>query len=364
MSNIVKQIENYISRFVSFTDEGYTFPIALWTIGTHLFESFDAFAYVTITSDTKRSGKTRLAEMVSFLCWRPKQFGAMTPATLFHTIDAEKPTIFFDEAEVLSSESANTMRAVLNMGYRRGQAVPRKVAEYYNPETQTMSQVKDFVVYCPKVFILIGDVMDTLRDRSIVIRMKRGEPKERFTFELAKTEALPIVDQIKNQTDSIRSRVKEAFLSFNGVEFLTDRDEEIWTPLFILCSVLCPERIAELSRIAVDMATEKTQEKREYVNLQGQEKKAEDDEYAKKLLADLHAVINGEKWIRTSDALDKLKALPTSPWRKFRGDGLTAMDMGFMLSRFGVSPQNIRPPKSRQVFKGYKREQVADALKK
>src|SRR5207247_3545549 len=55
-------------------------------------------------------------------------------------------------------------RSVLNGGYRKGATVTRRGLTY--------------AVYSPKVFILIGDVFDTLRDRSIVIEMWRGRSEE------------------------------------------------------------------------------------------------------------------------------------------------------------------------------------------
>jgi hypothetical protein len=80
------------------------------------------------------------------------------------------------------------------------------------------------------------------------------------------------------------------------------------------------------------MATEKTVEIKRHTNLQGAERIAEDDEYSKRLVRDLLTVMGTGKHVWTNDALPKLFALPTGPWRKFRGDGLTPHDMSNMLN--------------------------------
>jgi hypothetical protein len=355
---IIDKIEAFFNRFATFTDN-YSFPLALWTICTYLWPDFDAFPYVVITSETKRSGKTRTAELLSFVSSNPRMFGAMTAASMFRIIREVKPTIFFDEAEVLSGESAGVMRSVLNMGYRKGQKVPRTEGK----------QVVEFDVYCPKVFILIGDVMDTLKDRSIIVRMRRAEAKERFVYENVKNEGAALRDEISEMLERRKSEIVEAFYASKGIKFLTDRDEEIWTPIFVLASVICPERMEELSRIAVDMAMEKTQEKRRYTSLADAEDSAQDEEYAIRLLADLHSAIGKDDAVSSKDAVERLRAMVTGPWRKFRGDGITMHNIADMLSRFGVRPQPVRIGKGRKgsnanVTKGYKRQMVADALKR
>ena len=354
--NLVSKIEKFIGKYITFSDASYSLPVALWVIGTFLWPDFDVFPYLVITSDTKRSGKSRLAELIGFCCSNPVPSGALTAAALYHTMAASQPTMFFDEAEVLSNEAANNMRAVLNMGYRKGQTVRRVIG----------NDVKEYPTYCPKCFILIGDVFDTLRDRSIVIRMRRGEPKERFVYDAAKGEGDAIREEIAAVLEAHKSEIINAYMNFKGLDFLTDRDEEVWSGLFVIASILTPGRVTELTRAAVDIATEKTALKRSYKDLEGAEQKAEEEEYSVRLLRDLYTVINGDKAITTADALDRLKNLPTAPWRKFRGAGLTAMDMAYLLNTHDVRPTTIqigKGRKDRRVLKGYKREQVAVALK-
>lgn len=352
LSKLLREAESYLLRYVTYSTPDYAFVAALWGAATYLWPHFDAFPYLVITSDTKRSGKSRFAEILSFMSANSRNIAGMTPATVFRCIRDENPTLFMDEAETLTSEAASMMRAVLNVGYRKGQVIPR----------MGKMGVEDWPAYCPKAFILIGDVYDTLRDRSIVIRMKRAEAPSRFLYEVAKVDGADLGTLLKESLEEYRDTIMTEYMSENRLAFLADRDEEIWLPLFAVASVMCPDRITELQRIAVDMATEKTSEARRYTNLLGAEKEAEEEEYARRLVHDLLAVMHGNRFVYSTDALPLLRELPTGPWRRFRGEGLTAIDMANMLSRFGLAPKNIKSGTKKRgtvVRKGYTREAVA-----
>lgn len=357
---LIVKIENYINDFVTLHDPQYSLPIALWIVGTFVFPLFDAFPYLLITASTKRSGKTRLSEMIGFACSNPRNFAAMTGPTLFRSIEDESPTIIFDEAEQLSSEAAGTMRSVLNVGYRKGQTIPRTTA----------NGIKEYPTYCPKVFVLIGKTFDTLKDRSIVINMKRAETRRRFTFDIAKEEGGVIREMIAAATKHEQSAISDAFLSHPGLPFLMDRDEEIWTSLFVLCSIFCPGRITELQAAAADMSADKTVEGAAYTSTKESEEAANKAEYAEKALVDLFSVFIADgPVIRTEDAVNAMRAIPTSPWRRYKGDGLNAIMLADLLDVFHVRPMRIAIPrkgagkKNQEYFRGYKRSQVEAAMR-
>lgn len=365
--NLIEKIESYVNSYLTFETEGMSLPIALWMIGTHCFQSFDAFAYVVITSKTKRSGKTRLSEIMSFASSNPMNFSAMTPSTLFRVINPDPkryysesnpfipPTVVFDEAESLSSEAAGTMRSVLNAGYRKGQTVPRTVGQ----------DVIQFKVYCPKIFILIGDVFDTLRDRSIVISMMRGEAKRRFLYDDAQQEGAVLRAEIGTEVVKHSKMIVDAYKT-NRAQFLSDRDEEIWAPLFAVCRVLCPNRTRELQRIAVDLCAMKTADKSIYKNLELFESQSEQLEFANRAAVDLLAVINGDKAISSADAVEKMRDLDLSPWRTYRGKGIDQHSLADLIASIGIPAVNIRFGKGRadsKVLRGYRRLDVEVVVK-
>lgn len=349
-SSIVHAIETYLARYASFSNPDYPFVVALWVVGTYLFSHFDAFPYLVITSDTKRSGKSRLGvDLMGFLAHNPQNITGVTAASVYRLIaDDNPPTIIIDEAETLSRESESNTRAVLNAGYRRGSTVPRMNAS---------GELEHWPVYCPKVFILIGDVYDTLRDRSIPIRMHRATPRERFVWNAAQGEGREIAARVALAVKERDSDAAVAYARHQGLAFLTDRDEEIWTPLAVVCALFAPDRLAELHRVAVDVATEKTAPAHRHVELKDAEADATNAEYAERLLSDMVTVTGGDSQLYSADAIERLHAIPTAPWRKFRGTGLTAIDLGNIMERFDVHPKMIRTGSKKnnaRVARGYR----------
>src|SRR5271168_3705825 len=88
-SELVSTLENTFRKYMAL-DPGLPLVLALWTLATHLFDCFDAFPYLAITSPTKRCGKTRLAEIVGLLARNGQRLVGATQAAIFRTIQAQE----------------------------------------------------------------------------------------------------------------------------------------------------------------------------------------------------------------------------------------------------------------------------------
>ena len=351
---VTNDVRAYLEQYVTFVTDDQSTVVALWSIATHFWPEVDAFPYLAITADTKRAGKTRLSELIGFIASNPFPVAGATAAALFRAVRDEQPTLIIDESESLASEAADTMRAFLNVGYRRGQSIPRVGKK----------GVEQWPAYCPKVFIAIGDVMDTLRDRCIIIRLHRGTPRERFLYEIAKADGHALRERISDMVTRRKDDILSAYMGSEQLTFLNDRDAEIWLPLFAIAEAVAPSLIPDLTRMAVDIAVEKTAPKRSYVASGGAEMAAQDNEYKVRLVNDLLRVMKPtEAQLGTAELLARLFEEPTMPWRRFRGEGLNPYMMGDMLGQFQVKPRNIRDGKGRKakVIKGYRREDIAAA---
>lgn len=355
MENVLSKTRGFLNRYMVFPAQDHAIVTALYCAVTHLWQHFDALPYLHITSVTKRSGKSRLAELMQFVCNNPvSAAGAGGAASLYRSVEDEQPTIFMDEIERLSSETGSVMREMLNVGYRRGGVMRRWSAQ----------GAEEFPAFCPKVFIGIGDLYDTLRDRTIAVKLVRGKPPMRFLYEVAKTDGAALRDEMHRVVQENKVAILDSYARID-LSFLSDRDEELWLPVFAVCSVIETEMVEELKRIAVDMATEKTTPARRHVELEESEEQAATNEYGERLLIDLHALMLQSKkpYVLSADAIDALKAIPTAPWRKFRGDGgLDPIDMSNLLARFtNVKPVNIKVSRG-VVRRGYRKDDVAKAL--
>ena len=341
---LVKSLESLFARYLSI-DARVLLVLACWSIATHLFAAFDAFAYIAITSPTKRCGKTRASELLELVCLNPLRTVGITAAALFRLVELKKPTLIIDEAETLRSrdEKASAVREILNAGYRAGQKVWRcNDAKAHEPQS--------FETYCPKVLVLIGNLTDTLSDRCIPVAMRRrngGAISDRFRMARVREESAPVRTQISEWTHENAELVKMWYLE-NALTFVEDREEELWLPLFAVCAIAAPSRLAELESTARQIA--------------GLKSAAEPTDFGIKLLDDIKGTFESKKQERLStlELLQELNCSDESPWSTWvQGRELNARGLASLLRPFGIHSQNVRTEAG--VLKGYSAESFKDA---
>ncbi len=348
------------------TNANYPLPLALFAAMTHCWEEcFDVVPYLGFTATTKRTGKSNTTKLESFLSLRPLFTASITKAALFRTIDAIKPTLAFDEAEEEFSKLRSEFRAILNNGYKKGGCVIRAQGK------ATVS----YDVCCPKLYNMIGDPYETLRDRSILVVMTRGEAH----IEFSEAEAKPTGERIAAHLHALildhKNEIEKTYLNYtqhhNPLRFLNARDREIWKPLFAICQVLMPTRLTELEQTAVDICTLKTRTARRFTQLRDEETKADALEYGERLLRDMAIAMKDLRQITTSELIRELRSFRTSPWRTYAGTGITedkagAMLLAGLIAPFSVFPKTIRVKLDGQphsTAKGYVTAEVIRAVK-
>jgi hypothetical protein len=343
--DVIGVVESFIRRYAVMPDAAYL-PVALWCAATYLAEIFDAFPYIAVLSPIKGCGKTRVLEILEQLCgkaWR----GTFPTAAALYRMMAEVPTLLLDEVEALRSkqvsEVSQAILAVLNAGYRKGATVPR----CDGPK----NKLEYFPVYGPKAFAAIGNLPGTLADRSICIRMQRRTHDQviaRFSCRRTPKEAMPIRMALQGWAQRRGVAVEEAYDKMADLDFLGDRDTELWTPLFAICGIVVPDRVPELKQCALALTQTKTADD-------------VDDSLPLKLLADVREVWPGKKeQLSTVSLLDKLKAISDSPWCE-AGHELTPRRLSQLLRSFKVRPRQIRTAPDETV-KGYLRQEFVNAF--
>lgn len=360
--DVVTLVQKFFEKYLYFNDSNYAFLMALWTVATHVHQEVSTFPYMVITGMTMQSGKSTAAELSSFCAANPASINSITPAQLFRMIDGEAPTIYVDEAEKLNREN-HPCREIINSGYRKGQTVRRTVGK----------ETKEFKLYGPKCFILIGTTYSTLNDRSVVVKMQRAtlEQRQHLAFYdqgVAKSEGESIRESIANEINAgAKYDITEHFVNTTTeLQFLSARDAEIWRVLIATAKTFCPGRINEAKKVAADIAGEKSapvvRESKE------EEEKAHNEEYKLRLLADMLRACNGEKMIPSSEVLPRLFALDIAPWRKYKGRGITIDEVGMLMGLCGINSKAIqvgKGRKNRKVVRGYSRvdlQNAADSL--
>jgi hypothetical protein len=361
---MISKIEAYLRSYLSFPDDKYLLPLSLFAVLEHCWdECFDEVPYLSVSATVKSAGKTRVLELLSFLAGDEKAVlvdGSVTVAALYTEID-QKKVILIDESERLHNPHSQ-FRPILNGGYRRGQVVLRKIG----------GENVRFSIFCPKVFAQIGDLHDSLRDRCILVEMQRtmsGNRRE-YVRQIAKEEGNAIASEIAVAVSKRIEEICDCYLNYHNLhsslEFLPDRDREIWKPLFTLCQVFAPERLSKLGPSAIDIATLKTLPIRRFEHLREAEEKARKLEYGERLLRDALTVVGHRDRITTAELVKGLRDIPTSPWRTYEGEGVTDISLAAMLKLFGVDPRTIRvKPKSEpnSTAKGYYRADLLGGAK-
>jgi hypothetical protein len=327
--SILAKLESYFSKYVAAPSD-YHFVAALWASMTYIYRSLDTVPYLCVTAMTKRSGKTLFAvDLLGPVCSQAMNATGMSGPVLWRKMEENDGGVFFvDEAESLSSEAGSKLRSALNIGYKRGQTVPIVVG----------GKVVDMPVFGPKCFVLIGDVNDTLRDRSIVLYMRRATPEAtsklaRFVSVNVEAEAAAIGAELGEVMAENAGAILEAYHNADSLEWLSARDAEIWLSLFAICSILAPERVEELKRIATDLSADKGSDAMKFSaeSAQDAEKKAERAEYCVRLIKDLATICGARKYVTSEEVVGALKAIPTAPWRRYKGRGLNDQDIGYLL---------------------------------
>lgn len=219
LGDVLGDIQNFITEYVSLTDS-QALVIPLWVCHTWLMEHSACTPYLSITSKTKRCGKTRLLEVCELLVRNPLRTSSITEAALYHALSAETMTLLMDEVDTIfkGDRSRELLRAVLNASYRRGSPVYRMKGQ----------SVEAFDVFSAKMIAGIGMLPDTVADRSIPIQMERGSPVSRFRY----SEGL-------EQSADLKARLKAACKGFVPVQDpvlpdLNDRAQDSWEPLLAI----------------------------------------------------------------------------------------------------------------------------------
>jgi Protein of unknown function (DUF3631) len=341
---VLDGIVAFIRRFVALSDE-QTALIGLWVVHTHAIDAADCTPYLHIKSAEKRSGKTRLLEILALVAARSWLTGRTTAAVLARKTAAESPTLLLDETDAAfraGQEYSETLRGILNAGYRRGGVTSLCVGQGANITYQ------DFAVFSPKAVAGIGKLPDTVADRAIPIELKRRKPSEkleRFRMRKVEGEAAPLQEAAASWAETRVEALAKAEPELP--EELDDRAQDIIEPLLAIADEIGGEWPPRARDAAVALLTGEHREDSESLGV--------------RLLRDVRDAFDAEgaDRLRTIDILTALNARDDAPWGSLRGEALGARGLARLLKPYGVKPDQVWIDGANQ--KGYMRSWFADA---
>ena len=318
------EVLELINRHVILT-RGQAVSVACWIIFTYGFESMRICPQLLINSPSKRCGKSTLLELIMCLVLRPLPAANISPAAVFRSIEAWKPTLLIDEADTFLNKGGNEeITGILNSGHNRSLAFVVRTQEIggeYSPVR--------FSTFCPKVIAMIKAPADTIIDRSIVITLVRKLSTQRV-------EALAI-DAKEKMLDTRRRIVRWTADNLDAVKFDiesapimgNDRARQNWAVVAAFAQVMGPHAHAALLQAAVELS-----------NTVGIEENMEID-----LLNDIRDLTLAEKkvFIQSSVLVKELVKLKERPWCELNhGKELTENKLARLLKPFKIAPEKFR----------------------
>jgi hypothetical protein len=345
-AQLLDAVRAYLRRYVVLSDVQADAE-ALWTLHTHAFPAAEATAYLDINSAEKESGKTRNLEALELVVAKAWLTGRVTAAVLVRKVAAETPTLLLDESDAVfngDKEYAETLRGVLNTGYRRGGKASVCVGQGAN------IGYRDLSTFAPKAIAGIGKLPDTVASRSIPIRLKRrapDEPVERFRRREALEYAEPLHQWLTSWAEFSVERLEFVATEIPGS--LRDRAGDVWEPLLAIADMAGGEWPTRARAAAVALSGETA---------------AGDDSIGVRLLAETRAAFGERDRLSTEELIGRLCEDEEAPWSTWhKGARMSPRSLSGLLRRFDIGSRTIRLDGS-ETAKGYLREQFEDAWRR
>ena len=316
--------------------------IAAWALFTYLWDAFDVYPIINVTSVVPGCGKTTLADVLNTLVNRPLKCEHATGAALYRTIELYSPTLIIDEADSFL-DGNEEHRGLVNSGTRRGGCVIRCVGDDHVP--------RKFSTVGPRAILGIGKRDATVYDRSISFDLQRKtetDKVERITSIVRMEKGLlPHRRKMRRWADDHFTQLQGSDPQMPDLR--TDRAHDNWRPLFAIAGLVggdWPERVQEAA-LAID----------------GRGTAGEDANVKILLLHDVDRIFEKreESTLRSKSICEDLAQMEDRPWPEWsRGSVIVPSALARQLKGFKIKPKAIRFGEN--TYSGYHRDNLKDAL--
>ncbi|WP_236147354.1 DUF3631 domain-containing protein [Mycolicibacterium sp. CH28] len=337
-SDLLNEVRDAIRRYCVLPGEHQLVAVVLWCALSHLLTEFDYAPRLVIRSAEKRSGKSRLLEVVDALVYSPLRAVNASVAFVFRSLDEDPPpTLLFDEADTVFgsktvSDKHEDLRGLLNAGFQRGLPFGR----VGGPNLAT----QQFSTFAMAALAGIGRMPETIEDRAVVVVMKRRRDEETVQPYRLRRDG-PMLNELRDRlaqwADTVRDRAGATYPDLP----IDDRAADVWEPLISIADLAG----GEWPQLARDAAVA-------LVNSAAEDDTARSPQL--QLLADIRTVFDTE-FVKSDDLCRKLRALPESPWEQLE---LTPTRLGVRLREYSITTRHIEDKTRR----GYHLVDFADAF--
>ncbi|WP_329382948.1 DUF3631 domain-containing protein [Streptomyces sp. NBC_01351] len=344
---ILDELRTTIRRYVVMPSEEALTAATLWAAATHLQTVWQHAPRLAVVGPAKRCGKSRLLEVLIEAVHDPLITVNASAAAIFRSIgDANPPTLLVDEVDTIFgsakvAEKNEEMRGLLNAGHQRNRPTLRVSGPNHD--------VQKFSTFAMAALAGIGDLPDTIMDRSVVIRMRRRADAEKVTAWRYGRDDLK-VRALRERLAAWLTSVRDEAIALEPKLPVDDRAADTWEPLISVAD-LAGGRWPMIARTACKAMTD-------YESGRDQ-----DGGLKIRILTDIRkafASVGNPTALRTADLLNFLNADPEAPWAEISSAGLTPLKLRALLTDYGISSGNRRFPGGNQA-KGFTLAQFTDA---
>ncbi|MBT2399396.1 DUF3631 domain-containing protein [Streptomyces sp. ISL-100] len=348
-SELLLELRSHIAKFVILPSEQALDAVTLWVAATHLQPAWQHAPRLAVVGPAKRCGKSRLLDVLTETVHEPMLTINTTPAAVFRSITDEPPTLLVDEADTIfgtpkQAEKNEEMRGLLNAGHQRNRYVTRVVGNDHTPHR--------FATFAMAALAGIGDLPDTIMDRSVVIRIRRRADGESVRPFRSRRDT-PALHDLRDRIAAWAWPLLDKAADLEPAMPVEDRAADTWEPLVIVADLAA----AHWPRLAREACTQ----------MVAAEAAAEEDHPSSvRILADIRRVFVAQREVDslcTEELLHHLRQDPESPWSEWGRSGLSPRDLSSMLREFGIKSGNVRLADGTQ-RKGYMRNKFLDAWRR
>ncbi|MHB8993715.1 MAG: CHC2 zinc finger domain-containing protein [Armatimonadota bacterium] len=230
---LLRETRELLEEFLVFPDPRYHLLLAVWAMGTYVYQMFDAYPYLAL-SGPKGAGKTRTLELLEAICFNSGMAASVSDAVIFRKTTANRGTMLIDEAESLASkrkDDHSERLQIYNSGYRRSGRVERCVGDDHVPTT--------FATYCPRVFANIAGLENVLGSRTIQLSTTRTNIKiPKFTEREQRERMRDLRNGCYVFALGHHDQIAQVLDQLPALGYLRDRDDELWAPLLAITEFL------------------------------------------------------------------------------------------------------------------------------
>lgn len=358
---LLDEVRGFLARFVAFPSPAALDAATLWVALAHMVLKFHTAPRIAFLSPEPGSGKTRALEVLHLVTPDAMFIFSASPAAIFRTLANRQVVLLFDEIDAVFShrgkdDSNEDLRALINVGYKRGAAIPRCVGPAHD--------VVHFPVFGAVALAGLGDLPDTIMTRSVIVRMRRRGPGERveaFRTRVHEAEGHLLRGRLAAWADKVGEEAGQAWPKLpHGI---TDRPAEVWEPLLAVADAAGGHWPTDARTACVDLVMAGGSAS---VSL------------GVRLLEDLRVIFTAAPGpaLTTKQILDRLTGeqpygkdsagddltLTDAPWSDLRGAPLDPRGLARYLKRYEVASKKVKI--GEKSFQGYRREDLHDAFQR